>query len=324
VYSEKRPSLGFKLIRAVRKDHGDRLEKKMKTERPRPGQSGVVAFLHIPKTAGTTLNAILARQYAPDETHEIMMRGMSWLRPRPTLVPKPLISFSKIRRLKSSLRHGRTVRMIHGHFDLSIKRVLPDDVRLFTFLRDPVERAISHYYHYRRQTGDPVHPLAMSSTLEEWVGDCGLVEMDNGQTRRLAGEMNLPCGRVTQALLERAKSNLARNFAVVGLTERFEEPLILLQRAFGWALQRFALRNVGDNRPRRDTVSGETLKVLEDRNRYDADLYRFAAGLFDRAASQIDMAAELARLRALPERRRTPRDAIGKSVRAAAGYAAAS
>src|SRR5882672_5988314 len=296
----------------------------MKTERSRPGQSGVVAFLHIPKTAGTTLNAILARQYAPDETHEIMMRGMSWLRPRPTLVPKPLISFSKIRRLKSSLRHGRTVRMIHGHFDLSIKRVLPDDVRLFTFLRDPVERAISHYYHYRRQSGDPIHPLAMSSTLEEWVGDRGLVEMDNGQTRRLAGEMNLPCGRVTQALLERAKSNLARNFAVVGLTERFEESLILLQRAFGWVLHRFALRKVGGDRVRRDEVSGATLKVIRDCNRYDLDLYRFAASLFERAASGIDMAGELARLRATPERRRAPRGKTTESARTAANYASAS
>jgi hypothetical protein len=272
----------------------------------------VVAFLHIPKTAGTTLNAILARQYSPDETREIMMRGMSWLVPRPTLVPKPLISFSKILRLKSTLRHGRTVRMIHGHFDLSIREVLPDDVRLFTFLRDPVERAISHYYHYRRQTGDPIHPLAMRSTLEEWVRDCGLVEMDNGQTRRLAGEMNLPCGRVTQELLDRAKANLARNFTVVGLTERFEESLILLQHAFGWPLHRFAPRNVGGDRLGRDEVSGETLKVIQDCNRYDLDLYRFAAGLFERAASGTDMASELARLRAAPERRRTPRPAIDR------------
>jgi hypothetical protein len=295
----------------------------MNTECSQPGQGGVVAFLHIPKTAGTTLNAILASQYSPDETREIMMRGMSWLVPRPRLVPKPLISFSKIWRLKSTLRYGRTVRMIHGHFDLSIKPVLPDDVRLFTFLRDPVERAISHYYHYRRQTGDPIQPVAMKSTLEEWVRDCGLVEMDNGQTRRLAGEMNLPCGRVTQELLERAKASLARNFAVVGLTERFEESLILLQRAFGWPLHRFALRNVGDDRPRRDEVSEETLKAIEDRNRHDLELYRFACELFEQAASGIDMAGELARLRATPERRRVPRERIADSARAAAGYAAA-
>jgi len=291
----------------------------MNTECSRPGRSGVVAFLHIPKTAGTTLNAILARQYSPDETHEIMMRGMSWLRPRPTLVPKLLISPSKIRRLKSVLRRGPSVRMIHGHFDLSIKRVLPNDVRLFTFLRDPVERAISHYYHYRRQTGDPIQPLAMRSTLGEWVRDCGLVEMDNGQTRRLAGEMNLPCGRVTHELFERAKTNLARNFAVVGLTERFEESLILLQRAFGWPLDRFTLRNVGGNRLRRDQVDDETLNVIQDCNRYDLDLYRFATGLFEGAANGIDMAAELARLRATPERRSAPR---GKTTESA--YAAAS
>jgi hypothetical protein len=34
-------------------------------------------------------------------------------------------------------------------------------------------------------TADPVYPLATRSTLGQWVGACGLVEMDNGQTRRL-------------------------------------------------------------------------------------------------------------------------------------------
>jgi hypothetical protein len=253
----------------------------MKTDCPRPDCDGVIAFLHIPKTAGTTLNSILADQYSPEQFHEVMMRGMSWLVPGPTVVPRPLISFSKLRR----------------HFDLSIRNALPADARFFTFLRDPVERAISHYYHYRRQTADPIHPLAMRSSLAEWVGGSGLVEMDNGQTRRLAGEMNLPCGRVTPRMLDRAKSNLARHFAVVGLTERFEESLILLRRTFDWPVHRFVFRNVGENRPRRSEVDEDTLNAIEDRNRFDADLYRFAAGLFDQAASTIDMAGELERLR---------------------------
>jgi hypothetical protein len=260
----------------------------------------VIAFVHIPKTAGTTLNAILARAYSPDQTCEIMMRGMSLRVPSAMMLRKRTVSFSKIRRLKSALKHRPGVRLIRGHFDLSLDKLLPADTRFFTLLRDPVERAVSHYYHYRRQKSDPIHPLAMRSTLTEWVGSCGLVEMDNGQTRRLAGAMNLPCGRVTPQTLERAKSALARNFEVVGLTERFDESLILLHRAFNWPLYRFAAHNVGDCRTQHACLSEEELNAIEACNRFDLDLYRFACALFEQAVSEIDMPGELARLRAAP------------------------
>jgi hypothetical protein len=278
----------------------------METDYKQCDRTSLIAFVHIPKTAGTTLNSMLERQYSSDELHEVMMRGMSWIAPEPRLVPRPLISLSKINRLKSALRCPRRLRVIHGHFDLSILKLLPPDARCFTLLRDPVERAISHYYHYRRMVADPVHALAMRSTLAQWVDACGLVEMDNGQTRRLAGEMNLPCGRVTPSILERAKSNLAR-FAVVGLTERFEESLILLHHAFHWPLHRLPARNVGSGRPHRSEVGEETLRAIEDRNRFDRDLYRFASELFERALAKIDIGRELARLSA-PARRAAPRE----------------
>lgn len=243
---------------------------------------GLIAFVHIPKTAGTTLNSILAREYAPDERHEIMMRGISWILPRPEFIRRPLISFSKIRKLRSAVKTRTELRLLHGHFDLSIMKHLPVHTRYFTLLRDPVERAMSHYWHYRRRAEERVHPLAERSTLAEWVSNCGLVEMDNGQTRRLAGEMNVPCGRVTREMLERAKSNLA-TFAAVGLTERFDESLALLVRVFGWASHAYVAQNVGANRPRRSALDPETIQVLERSNYLDLELYRYATALFERA-----------------------------------------
>src|SRR5262249_9646240 len=103
-----------------------------------------------------------------------------------------------------------------------------------------------------------------------------------GVTRRLAGEMNLPCGRVTPAMLELAKSNLA-NFAVVGLTEWFDESLALLERAFGWRPRPYSAHNVGENRPLQSEVGEDNLKAVEHCNRFDLELYRYASGLFERA-----------------------------------------
>jgi len=235
---------------------------------------------------------MLEELYAPDELHEIMMRGMSWIANEPTLVPRPLISLSKIRRLRSALKRHDPPLLIHGHFDASIVKLLPAGTRCFTLLRDPIERAISHYYHYRRMVGDPAYRIATDSTLAQWVSERGLVEMDNGQTRRLAGEIGTPCGRLSARTLDRAKANLAR-FAVVGLTERFEDSLRLLQRAFGWKLHRLPARNVGRNRPPRAAVGPNTVRLIEDCNRLDLDLYRFALGLFERAIGRLGPTAEL-------------------------------
>jgi len=265
----------------------------MHSGNPQVGDSqrnpGLIAFLHIPKTAGTTLNSVLSREFTPDECYEIMMRGMAWILPKQPIIRRSLISFSKVLRLRTAVRTQRRLRLVRGHFDLSIAKHLPADTRFFTLLRDPVERAISHYYHYRRRTIDRLHPLAMRTTLKEWVSACGIVEMDNGQTRRLAGEMNLACGRVTPAMLERAMSRLAK-FAVVGITERFDESLVLLQRAFGWRVRPGLPENVGENRPARIDVGEEALRTIERCSRFDLELYRFASGLFETRVRGVDAA----------------------------------
>ena len=226
-----------------------------------------------------------------------MMRGMSLRMPSSPMLAKPLLSSSKIRHIKAALHEPGDLRVIHGHLDLSIDGLLPDNARLITLLRDPVERAISHYHHFRRAESDPSHPLAMHSTLKEWVGTQGLVEMDNGQTRRLAGAMSLPFGQVTQQTLQRAKANLAR-FAVVGLTERFEESQILLRHEFNWPLYRYPEQNVG--RTRRAETSEEEVRAIVARNVFDLELYRFAAALMQQATSKFDMEREVALLKAAP------------------------
>lgn len=260
---------------------------------------GLLVFVHIPKTAGTTLLSVLAHHHRHETVRKVMMRGMSWVALRHRLVPARLISASKIRSLKEVLER-RQVRLLHGHFDLSLGHLLPAGAQLVTVLRDPVERAISHYYHYRSLTTDPAHRLALRVSLADWVSRCGLVEMDNGQTRRLAGEMALPVGRVSSRTLERAKANLTGRFAVVGLTERFEEFLVILHREFAWPYRRYPALNVGAGRVPRARIGDDVLGIVRAHNHFDLELYRFAAGMFEQAAGRVNMEHELALLRKAP------------------------
>jgi hypothetical protein len=248
--------------------------------------ANLIAFVHIPKTAGTTMSAMIEAQYSPAEIYKINFNG----------------SLKQIRNFKTALRQRHdTLRLVRGHMDFAWSTFMPPGTRFFTLLRDPVERVMSHYYHYRQETATPLHPLAMRSSLLQWVRDCGIDEMDNGQTRRLAGALPLPCGAVTSKTLEQAKANLAEKFAVVGLTERFEESQILIHREFDWPLRRYPKRRVNAKRAQRDEVADEVLREIENCNRYDLELYRFAVELFEKRAGQIDMARELALLRAAPE-----------------------
>jgi len=260
----------------------------------------LLVFVHVPKTGGKTLNLMLSRCYLPDQVYEIMMRGMSLRLQQRKFIPDSLLSLSKLSDLKLALREPRRIALLHGHLDLSIGRFLPKDAEYITLLRNPVQRAVSHYHHYRRQTGDPVQELAMRSTLTEWVSDCGLVEMDNGQTRRLAGEMRLPIGGVTRETLEKAKSNLAEKFSVVGVTERFEEFQILVHRRLGRPYERYPMQNLGNAGRAWAAPDGGALSAIEARNRFDLELYRFAVEMLDKALGRIDVETELSLLRSAP------------------------
>jgi len=274
----------------------------MENERAARSADGtpLLVFVHIPKTAGTTLNAMLSQHCSRDQIFEIMMRGMSLRLPRRIFIPKFLVSFSKLRDLRAALKSPRRVAVLHGHLDLSIGRLLPADAEYITLLRNPVQRAISHYHHYRRQLGDPARELAMRSTLTEWVSECGLVEMDNGQTRRLAGEMSLPIGRVTGETLAKAKRNLADKFSVVGVTERFEEFQILVHRRLGWPYRRYPTQNAGKAAPAWTLPGDDAVGTIEACNRFDLELYRFAVELLGRAIRRFDVKTELSLLRSAP------------------------
>jgi hypothetical protein len=112
-------------------------------------------------------------------------------------------------------------------------------------------------------------------TPEEYVESGISLESDNSQTRAIAGDTTTLFGACSQELLETAKRNIDHHFAVVGLTERFDESLILLRRTFGWSKLHYAPANFSLRRGRRP-VPKSVLKRIEALNWLDADLYEYA------------------------------------------------
>jgi len=136
----------------------------------------VLLFLHIPKTAGTTLTSVLMRQYPPESIFEVY-----------GLVPDQRIE--ELRALSPDRR--RAVQCVIGHFYFGLDALFDAPGRYITMLRDPVERVISSYYHILRTPENWLYQDVAGGgmTLEQYVNCEGRTvhESRNMQTRMLAG-----------------------------------------------------------------------------------------------------------------------------------------
>jgi hypothetical protein len=250
-------------------------------------QPPLVVFVHIPKTAGTTLSAVLRLNESGTRNRRVgnVFKGGSG-------GAKTGAEYARLR--KEGWLDG--VRLISGHFPLSVRDHLPTDreLRFCTILREPVDRTISHYFNIRQtaarrsgKKGWALPPLQEGATIEAAVE--GGYLYDNLQTRMLAGVAD-PFGPATEEMLERAKHNLAEELVSFGLAERFDESLLLAGRRLGLRTILGPMpARVNQARPRGDDIPPEMRRAAEASNEYDLELYRYAEELFDQAPELAEL-----------------------------------
>ena len=247
-----------------------------------------IIFLHIPKTAGTTVSDILRRQYAAHQIYEDEF-DRAEVRARFEALPA---------------EEKRRYHLFRGHLPFGFHTYLARPATYFTFLRHPVDRVLSHYYYVRsRPDLFGLHDAIVRDRLSlyEIIEQDLIVDISNMQTRYLAGLPHLfPANAYTEAHLDSARHNLAAYFGVVGLVEQFDASLLLLRHAFGWRDCFYVRRNV-TRRPAREAIAPETVTLIERKEAYDMALYRFAKQLFaaQRAAYGTSFERDLARFRLL-------------------------
>ena len=239
----------------------------------------VCLFLHVPKTAGTTLRDCIYFNYAmPGEGNGESFHDGIYYFPAGIQRPRRQQLVPKVR----AMLGREDLRAVTGHFSYGIHEAVPQPFFYITFLREPVDRVVSLYHHILGEKHEIHHDLFVSHgvTLEEFVCDLEWPEVDNDQTRRIAGE-DPEFGRCTTHTLARAKRNLRDHFAFVGITERFDESLAGLGRVLGWNHLSYVPALVNDKRPRREALSPETVEMIAAHNEYDLELYAYAQGLLD-------------------------------------------
>ena len=216
--------------------------------------SELIVSIHIPKTGGVSFREVLAELA---EGHLVQ-----------DYADRPLAPASLGRRLRERLRRVRLppgTRVVHGHFIASKYWSRHPDARFVTWLREPIERLVSHYHYWLREP-DPENPtcrrlLEERLTLGEFAA---LPELRDVQARFLSG---LPI----------------EAFAFVGLTERYEEGMELFGRLFGLEPGvQAARRNTNPERKgERYELEPGLRSSLEALNRADLALYARARARYE-------------------------------------------
>jgi hypothetical protein len=253
----------------------------------------LLVFLHIPKAAGQTIEFLLERVYGRPvighfknskiyKDNTLLMGKASPLENYWMVTPEVLNNFET--NPESVLPKVLDLRVITGHVPFGIHERMKDriqETRYFTILREPVSRVLSQYFYLRAKYPDAYRSISLSEYLRDNAS------IDNVQTRMLAatdGYLDeVPFGACSEEMLERAKHNLENYFALAGLTERFDETLLLLKQKLCWPDPHYLRVNVTQPQSERKKISEPDLEYIRQYNQLDLALYDFVTQKFNDA-----------------------------------------
>jgi sulfotransferase famil protein len=239
-------------------------------------------FLHIQKTAGSSIVRLARSEYGSNEvvSHGDFLEGC-------TVQDLDEIVNSKGR--EPEFFSNKT--FVSGHFGYEYAKVLMPDRYSFTFLRDPVERILSYYYFCL--TRDPqqyeIYALTQKLTLDEFL-ELGFEHPGvkaciwNNQAWQLACGYGNSDGRgissfSSEEILKLAVRHL-KDFSYIGFTETFEEDRDNIFEDIGMEVpKKKIVANANPGRPIAKDLPYSTLNLLDELTRLDKVLYKKAWAL---------------------------------------------
>lgn len=219
-------------------------------------QPPVFYLMHIPKTAGMSLQGLVRRRYkTPGELELVYFDDNDG------------IPFNPKQNLK----------LVMGHFRFGFHtRIAKRDFTYCTFLRNPIDQVVSSYY-YSMDFPERVPNLTpnVNNVLDFARSNYGY----NFQTRFVAGAARIE-GKEEETLA-RAKNNLKHHFNFVGITEEFDLSLLMLAKLLGWKIMHYIKRNKGVARKKHPKPSASELQELREILKYDFELYALGKEIYE-------------------------------------------
>lgn len=234
-------------------DHAER------SDHPGPAhKTGTKIFLHLTKTAGGTLKSALGNT-----------KGLSTF-----FVYGP----QDVNRLKEGSPQDYDI--IYGHSLFGLHKVvgLSDESRYMCFMRHPISRTISHYYHLRNVDQGPIGSrIRTSSDINDFFANQSHWEFSNFMVKIISGIGNVRAGEGVNPF-RLAVDNIEEKFDFIGFQEYFPISVRSLSKVIGREVDIEKDVNVG--RYAFKDVHSSTLARIEELNQQDIRLYKFAIRKF--------------------------------------------
>ena len=258
-----------------------------------------IIFLHIPRTGGLTLRHLLLRVYGQAAFAPEMEQRLEYISylvgesPEHRYDPDRCWNEQFLRRFHALPPEAQaSKRVFIEHLGFGIHKQLGPSTYI-TLLRDPVDRVLA--LHHLRHTRYQVTPV-----LRDHLADGRDHGVSNYQTRAWTGDTEaLLFGKCTPTMLDVAKEHLVEHCAVAGVTELWDEAVLVMADIFGWPQPYYRRHNLAPGRTQREDLDGDVVAMIEEANVFDTELHRFARERFEAlvARNYPDMERRLRRLR---------------------------
>jgi hypothetical protein len=150
------------------------------------------------------------------------------------------------------------------------------------------------YDHIRRSPPHPFYKPVSRMSLADYANSDIDESASNSQTRFLSSvkfsnelegrDDDGGSGKMSpEQMLEEAMHNVSQNITVTGLSERFDETLMLLRARLGWRRLYYASLNKRRGNSVTLRLTASSRDAIAERNELDLRLYRHACECFEQA-----------------------------------------
>lgn len=232
-------------------------------------------FVHVPKTAGSSLSSEFAADLRP--YHNIHIDHGDRARPAKERFDSSVAEFLEQAQTKPFRSASGHIWWQHAQ---AIRKELRG-VRMVTLLRDPLARLVSDY-NYQRSPMHPLHEEVIAKT-PDFMSFVELPGPQNRMSRHL-----VPMGMIRQQRLEDAVEHVRTHFTFVGLQEQYDLYFRLLTLLTTGQCKVASAKKRVNEAKEQVSLTPEQLARVRELNSVDFAIYDAMAAMLGQVEADLD------------------------------------